>query len=206
MYKPTVSIITATLNRSSLKDACESINNQTFQDWHHYVIGDGITPIDYPHTRRTTIGFSRHIGGSEVAADKPYGTPNPIWRWAVQHLNIGQFFCLLDDDNIYKPRYIETMLTTLFSNPQAGIVLCALEDLRQDAIHDGYPELGRCDTSAFIVRSDIVQKIGIPKEYPNRDAISDYDFIRICADKYGWVRVEEKLVVFGFGPSIVPQD
>jgi len=206
MSNHTISIITATLNRASLKDACESVNNQTFQNWHHYVIGDGVRPIDYSHPHRTTIGFSRHIGASEPAADKPYGTPNPIWRWAIQHLNLGQYVCFLDDDNIYRSKYLEVMLNSLSSNPHAGIVLCALEDLRQDAIHDGYPELGRCDTSAFLVSSKIIKEIGIPHEYPGRDAISDYDFIRMCSAKYGWVRVEEKLVVFGFGLSTIPEN
>ena len=199
----TISIITATLNRPSLKDACESVNIQTFQDWHHYVIGDGVLPVDYIHPRRTTIGFSRPIGAYEPSIDKPEGTPNPILRWALDHLMLGKYVCFLDDDNAYKPQFLEKMLTALV-NSNAGIAICALEDCRNEDIHDGYPELGRCDNSGFLVYSHIAKEIGFPRVIHGQDNIEDYRFIRACADKYGWVRVPEKLVYFGINPRIPP--
>jgi glycosyltransferase involved in cell wall biosynthesis len=198
-----VSIITATLNRPSLKDACLSVDNQTFQNWHHYVIGDGVAPAEFAHPRRTTIGFTTHIGASEPAADMPYGTPNPVFRWALSHLKLGQLVCLLDDDNVYKPEFLKVMSETLLES-NAGIAICALEDLRNSAVHDGYPELERCDMSGFLVYACIAQQVGFPNEYPNRDAISDFDFIKQCAEEYGWVRVPDKLVIYGYARRLYP--
>lgn len=199
----TISIITATLNRASLRDACESIDHQSFSYWHHYVIGDGVLPVDYYHRNRTTIGFTRPLGAYEPSSDKPGGTPNPILRWSLNHLALGEYVCFLDDDNTYKPKFLQTMVSCL-SKSDVGIVLCALEDCRNDDIHDGYPELGRCDNSGFLVKSKIAKEIGFPKVIGGQDNIEDYRFIKACADKYGWVRVAEKLVYFGINPRVDP--
>lgn len=198
-----ISIVTATLNRPSLRFACESVDNQFFTDWYHYVLGDGILPIDYVHKNRSTLGFSRIMGNEEPSADKPYGTPNPILRWAIEHLELGEFICILDDDNTYKPNFLMLMYETLINSP-AGIVICALEDHRKDNIHDGYPELGRCDMSAFLVYTKIAKEIGFPWVTPGEDNIEDFRFIKMCSERYGWVRVPEMLVDFGSSPPILP--
>jgi hypothetical protein len=56
--------------------------------------------------------------------------------------------------------------------------------------------------SGFLIYSKIAREIGFPHEFPDRNAISDYDFIKHCADNYGWVRVPEKLVVYGYGERL----
>lgn len=201
-----VSIITATLNRPSLKDACESVNNQTFKNWHHYVLGDGTLPHDYSHPNRTTLGFSRPIGASQPAMNMPDGTPNPIFDWALKHLDLGDYVCFLDDDNVFLPTFLEKMVNALENNTQVGIALCPVENMRgkwQEI--DGYPEYRRCDNSGFIVRSKIAKELGYPHASPEKECVQDYEFIKLCADKYGWVRVPEKLVKFGVSPNPPPR-
>jgi hypothetical protein len=199
------SIITATLNRPSLQVACESVERQIDTDWHHYVIGDGLLPTEYEHPQRTTIGFTRPVGAFEPAADKPDGTPNPILRWAIEHLAIGTYVCFLDDDNAYKPEFLSTMLQALEQN-QLGVAICALEDCRNDNLHDGYPELGRCDNSGFLARTNAAKDIGYDHARSDRDNIEDFDFISGMAEKYGWIRVPKKLVFFGLHPATLPVD
>lgn len=191
------------MNRVSLRDCCESIDKQSYGGWHHYVIGDGILPADYHHAKRTTIGFTRPVGAYEPALDKPNGTPNPILRWGITHLDMNEFLCFLDDDNTYEPGFLENMMTAM-ETTQAGIALCALNDCRNEDVHDGYPELGRCDNSAFLVRSHIAKEFGFPNASPTYDNIQDFEFIKLCADKYGWTRVGKKLVNFGIIERIDP--
>lgn len=216
-----VTIITATLNRPSLIEACRSINEQTYNNWHHYVIGDGVLPQDYIHAQRTTIGFSRRIGAEEPTMDMKLGTPNPILRWALSNLHIGKFVCFLDDDNAYHFHFLEKMISILEKSTK-GIALCMLKDLRFTNTHaknpslyridddispppyDGYPEMGRCDNSAFLTYGWIASSIGFPKASPNDDAIQDYQFIKEIADLHGWVRVPERLVYYGIGPNFPP--
>jgi glycosyltransferase involved in cell wall biosynthesis len=116
---------------------------------------------------------------------------------------LGEYVCFLDDDNTYKPNFLGKMLDAL-TNSNAGIAICALEDCRNEDVHDGYPELGRCDNSGFLVYSHIAKKIGFPRVVSGQDNIEDYRFIRSCADKYGWVHVPDRLVFFGINPRIPP--
>ena len=157
-----VSIVTVTLNRPSLKQACESVDRQTYKDYHHYVVGDGILPTEYENPQRSSLGFSVALGAKEPGANMPNGTPNPLLRWAIKNLDLGDYLCFLDDDNIYKDNYLEEMVKVLDENPDVGLVLCGAEDLRYEQNIDGYPELGRCDNSAFMVRRDIAKSIEFP--------------------------------------------
>jgi len=186
-----------------LKDTCASVEAQTFSEWHHYVIGDGVVPTDYYHPQRTTIGFTRPLGAFEPSIDKPLGTPNPILRWAIKHLALGEFLCFLDDDNTYEESFLVTMLNALKTS-EAGIALCGLNDWREDDIHDGYPELGRCDNSGFLVYSRIAKEIGFPYGVEGEENIEDFRFIQSCAERYGWVHVPERLVNFGINPLVEP--
>ena len=218
----TVSIITITLGRESLAEACQSVDAQTQSDWHHYVIGDGVAPIDYRHPRRSTLGFTRALGASEPSADMPLGTPNPLLRWALKHLDLGRFVCFLDDDNCYEPQFLSMMVDALLKS-DAGIALCGLtvNSIRDPEFEgrswyrvdddplpppfDAYPEEGRCDNSAFLAHSWMAREIGFPAVTPKDEAIQDYLFISRLAQRYGWVRVPEKLVRYGVGPNFPPQ-
>lgn len=200
-----ISVITATLGRASLKDTCASIDAQTLPDWHHYVLGDGVLPTDYSHPQRTTMGFTQPLGKYEPSQDKPSGTPNPIFRWAIDHLGLNECLCFLDDDNAYRQDFLEVMYKAL-KESSVGIAICALENCRSEDLHDGYPELGRCDTSGFLVYSHVAKEIGFPFVVEGEDNIEDFRFIKACADLHGWVRVPQKLVYFGLNPRSIPQN
>lgn len=200
---PTVTIITATLNRPSLRQACASVEAQTHPDWHHYVLGDGVLPHDFHHPRRTTLGFTRALGAEEPGMNMPEGTPNPILRWALQHLDLDDFVCFLDDDNTHHPAFLERMLAALQANPTTGIALCALQDHRYQRRIPGFPD-GRCDNSGFLARRDTVKRISFPRASPTREVLQDCEFIAQCAHAAGWVRVPDVLVDFGIADNYPP--
>ncbi len=197
--------MTVTLGRPSLRECCASVDAQTFDDWHHFVLGDGVLPEEYPHSRRSSLGFSTALGGTEPAQNMPGGTPNPLLRWAIRHLDLSSYLCFLDDDNLYAPNFIAKMVAALDMNPKAGIALCAVENHRAtwQAI-DGYPEYRRCDNSAFLVRSTYAKAVGFPPGRPDRECVQDYEFIRAVAERFGWVRVSEPLTIFGASDNTPP--
>lgn len=199
-----VTVITATLNRQSLEEACRSLDEQTYRNWHHVVLGDGMLPTDYASEKRSTLGFSTALGEQEPGANMRNGTPNPLLRWALKHLHLNDYFCFLDDDNQYVPTYLEKMVAALNSHPEVGIVLCGAEDFRYFQRIDGYPELARCDNSAFMARREVAQSIVFPYASLDENVVQDYEFIKLCADRYGWTRLPERLLRFGTGMNPPP--
>ncbi|MGG4340423.1 glycosyltransferase [Paenibacillus lautus] len=204
MTLPSVSIISVTINRESLKDACASVDRQTYPNWHHYVLGDGVLPVNFDSKQRSTLGFSKIMGITEPGANMPNGTPNPMLRWALKNIDLGDYVCFLDDDNIYKDNYLETMVNALEANPDKGIALCAAEDFRYAQNIDGYPSVGRCDNSAFLVRRQIAKSIEFPYASMEKNVVQDCEFIMKCAEHSGWICVPEKLLIFGAGLNLPP--
>jgi hypothetical protein len=160
-------------------------------------------PVDYRHPQRTTIGFTRPIGADEPGPEAMYGTPFPLLRWALTHLELGDYVCFLDDDNEYQPTYLETMLTAL-SDSAVGIAICPLEDLRDSAPHQGYPQDGHCDTNGFLARTSAAKDVGMPYLGPEEMPVQDVLFIKLCANRHGWIRVPHKLVRYGVYPATEP--
>ncbi len=199
-----VSIITITLNRESLKRACESVEKQTYKNWHHYVLGDGVLPNVYDHPQRSILGFSKVMGITEPGANMPNGTPNPMQRWALKHLELGEYVCFLDDDNCYDPQYLEKMVHELDSKKDVGLVLCGAQDLRYGQNIDGYPEEGRCDNSAAMYRREVVKDIEFPHASMDKNVIQDVEYIILCTNKYSYVNINEKLLIFGEGLNPPP--
>lgn len=204
LSRPTVSIVTATLGRSSLAEACRSVDLQTFRGWHHYVIGDGILPREPVDSRRTVIGFSHRLGALEPGRNMPAGTPNPVLRWALTHLDLGDYVCFLDDDNLYRPDFLQEMLDTLEANSDAGVALCAAHDLRRARVIQGYPRDCECDNSAFLARSSVAKAIAFPSCDLTHQATQDCEFIELVAAKFGWVRVPRPLLMFGVNHNPPP--
>lgn len=202
--KERVSIISVTLNRHSLKEACESVNIQTFKDWHHYVIGDGVLPQDYLHQQRSSFGFSRALGAEEPGANMPDGTPNPLQRWALKKLDLGEYVCFLDDDNQYSPTFLMEMIQSLEKHLDKGVALCAVDDRRHGQVIDGFPMYPRCDNSGAMYRMEVAKTIEFPHASMDKNVIQDCEYIECCAAKFGWVQVPLKLVTFGNAPNFPP--
>lgn len=150
--------------------ACQSIDSQTHTDWHHYVIGDGTPPIDYKSEKRSTFGFSRSLGAEEPGLNMPDGTPNPLQRWALKNIDLDDYVCFLDDDNVYHPEFLDEMIGALEKNLHAGIALCQVEDKRHKRNIDGYPEAPRCDNGGVLYRRQVVKSIEFPFASLNKNA------------------------------------
>ena len=172
MKKPLVTILTITLNRPSLKEACESVDKQTYKNYYHIVLGDGVLPTDYSSDKRMCLGFSKIMGATEPGANTPNGTPNPMQRWALKNIDLGDYVCFLDDDNTYEKDYLEKMVCAL-EHSKASVALCGANDYRYNQDIDGYPEDYRCDNSAFMARRHVVKDIEFPKASLDKNVVQD---------------------------------
>lgn len=104
-----ITCITATYKRpKELARAIRSIDKQSFQDWEHIIVSDG--PMDaetkkvvakYKDKRRRVIELDKNSGSDA----KPKNT-------AIMQAK-GEYICFLDDDNEYKPNFMEVLLTEM---------------------------------------------------------------------------------------------
>lgn len=106
-YKPFVTIITNTKNRSNLISRCiESIQKQTYQNYEH-IIADGGSD----NTKEVVESYKdSHIKYIKV----PKGGPVAQTREAFR-ISKGEFITFLDDDDEYLPEKIEKQLELITS-------------------------------------------------------------------------------------------
>lgn len=91
------SIITATLGRPSLFDACASIDRQAYHNWEHIVVAD-VSKEDFNGSL-----VPKHPNRLVVHLDEPYphnDYGNKAKNVAYDYIN-GDYILYLDDDNYY---------------------------------------------------------------------------------------------------------
>lgn len=105
---PTVSIITATYNRSNiLRYTIESVMRQTYSDWELLVVGDSCT--DDTEEVVAQFGDARiHYRNLQENCGDQSGPNNAALRMAT-----GRYLAYLNHDDLYFPDHIETSLDAI---------------------------------------------------------------------------------------------
>jgi Glycosyltransferases involved in cell wall biogenesis len=102
---PTVSVIIPTYNRPDLlTDAIESVCAQTFKDFEIIVVNDcgkDVEVVCAPYRDCANITYIRHGRNRGLGAARNSGIK--VAR--------GEYLCYLDDDDIFYPNHLETLLT-----------------------------------------------------------------------------------------------
>lgn len=109
---PKVTLVTPTGNRPDSFAICEKMMaSQTFQDFEWVVVDDGETPI------KTTM-HQRHIPGP-VRWQEGYNTQRFNLNAAIPYIR-GEYVFMIEDDDYYHPRYLETYLHLLEAFDMVG--------------------------------------------------------------------------------------
>lgn len=123
MSPPPVSIITSTYNRAQmLRRAIESVRAQTFEDWEHIIVGD-CTPDD---TEAVVRSFNDpRLRFYNLPEKSPPGSHGAIAKnHGIQQMARGEYIAYLDDDDSYRPRFLEVMMGYLQAHPEAALAYC----------------------------------------------------------------------------------
>lgn len=113
---PKVSIVISTYKRpDGLKNAINSVLNQTFQDFEIIVVHDGNWteyPLSHPNIKDERITYLSvdHFGNDT----KPKNTGILASK--------GEYIALLDDDNTFRPDHLQILLNELDKHPDIDIV------------------------------------------------------------------------------------
>ena len=115
-YRPLVSIIMPTYNRGSIiGNAIDSVLNQTYTNFELLIIDDGsedgtVEFLDSIGDDRIKILTNKRNHGSSFSRNK-----------GLRHAK-GDFIMYLDSDNIWDPKYIETMIGAFIQLPDADAI------------------------------------------------------------------------------------
>jgi glycosyltransferase involved in cell wall biosynthesis len=106
MNKPLVTIITPTTGTKYLKQALESVKNQTYDNIQHLVVVDGQWPTAQPilseFPKVDKIQLPYNTGFEQYNGHRIYG--------AATFLAKGDYLIFLDEDNWFEPNHVEEMV------------------------------------------------------------------------------------------------
>jgi glycosyltransferase involved in cell wall biosynthesis len=156
---PSVSVVIATYNRSSLLiRAIESVLKQTYKDFEIIVIDDGSTD----QTREVVAAYSGRVA---------YFYQDNAGLSAVRNRGIqeakGRWIAWLDDDDQWHPNKLSIQVDKIKQLPEPGFLWCngmrGGTSVRNPADPSGFVEsMGviYCQPSSWLMSCDIFKKIG----------------------------------------------
>jgi glycosyltransferase involved in cell wall biosynthesis len=106
---PLVTVITPTTGSKTLRQAIDSVKNQTYKNIQHLVVVDGkhpsATPIlqDYPDIDKIQLPYA--TGVDRYNGHRIYG--------ASIYLAKGDYLCFLDEDNWFDPNHVESLVSVI---------------------------------------------------------------------------------------------
>jgi glycosyltransferase involved in cell wall biosynthesis len=109
-----VIVITPTVGSLKLKDAVESIQNQTYKNIEHLVVVDGVE-----HFNHVIENFPLYLDGKRVRfLSLPYNTgANGFYGHriyaGIPHLVNADYIFFLDEDNWYEPDHVASLVEVL---------------------------------------------------------------------------------------------
>ncbi len=188
-----VSIAIPAFKGKFLKESIESVLNQTYDDFELIIVDD-----QSPHHLEDLIGeFSdKRIKYYKNITNQGAQDPSKNWNVCLQYAR-GEFFCLLCDDDMYEPTFIQEMVNLAEDYPKCNVFRARAKiiDTLGNTI-DLYPsspqwescaeyiwhngrKLRKQTISEWMLRTDYVKKCGGYTNLPyawGSDYISIYRF------------------------------
>lgn len=188
-----VSIIIATYNRNALLlETVKSILNQTYPDFELIIVSDGLLGIEEALKEKIADSRLRYY---EI---EHHGRPAVPRNFGINKAR-GKYIAFCDDDDIWLPDKLMTQTEYLNQYTDVGLVFCAFKIQSSGKEHNNkiigpktkilsqycYDRLLRYNfitSSSVMVRSSVLNDIGVFDEDPNMAAVEDWDlWLRICA-------------------------
>lgn len=120
---PYVTVITSTYNRAEVvRGAIESVLAQDYPHWEMCVVGD-CTPDD---TAETVASYGdERLRFYNLPEKSPPGSHGAIAKnHAIFNMSRAPYIAYLDDDDMYCPNYLSTMMGYMAAHPEADFLYC----------------------------------------------------------------------------------
>jgi len=186
---PSVSVIIPTYNRSSLvKEAIESVLQQTYTDLEVLVVDDGSTDDTHSVVKQITDVRVRYYYKTNNGQSSAY---NFVLKYTA-----GKYIAYLDEDDIWPPDYLKTMVKELDAKEGYGATYARVLILYPDGTRKEMTKAEACKsgwiTKCFFEASPVL----MPSAMCFRKAVcqavfwdealertADYDFFLRCSTK-----------------------
>ena len=201
--KPLVSVVVPTLGRPVLlMDALDSLLNQTYAHWEAIIVNDGgvsMAPLIEGKDQRIRYLEHRKSLGQSAAR-------NTGLRFAK-----GEVICYLDDDDIFLPDHLSTVVDALRKNNTAGLVYTDVAVVIEEVGYDLRKELSRekpyekiqysrellhvqnfIPINAWAHRRECLKAVGPFDE--KLQALEDWEFLIRLSRKYDFVHIPRTTV------------
>lgn len=118
-----VSIVTSTYNRAEvIRAAIDSVRRQDYPDWEMCIVGD-CTPDD---TAGTVASYDDpRLKFYNLPVKSPPGSHGAIAKnHAIFQMATAPYIAYLDDDDIYRPDYLSTMMGHIRARSEIDMLYC----------------------------------------------------------------------------------
>lgn len=201
MKKPKISIILTSHNRPVyLKQAIQSIFDQTLKNWELIIIDDFSTVNGVEDVLRWADKDKRvKVFHTEYDIDNI----SVLWNRGIDN-STGEYIALLDDDNKKFPGFCKTMSAWLDKNKRYEAVSCYAQILtgeKPTSVFDRPPKMTKqnikyenyVDSGCMMFRRSVIKEIGWFDERLNTS--EDWDFVKriMLQTKYGFGHIKRRL-------------
>lgn len=131
-----VSVAIPAYKKEFLESCIQSVLNQTFGDFELIIVDDCS-----PHKLGGIVDKFSDSRIKFYRNEKNLGAEDPSMNWNIclKHAH-GDFFCLLCDDDIYEPTFLEEMIQLAKSHPKCNVFRARAEIINEKgSIIDYYP-------------------------------------------------------------------
>jgi glycosyltransferase involved in cell wall biosynthesis len=205
---PMVSVVMAVKNGGQImREAIDSILNQTFTDFEFIIINDGSTDetleviSQYPDSR------------IQVFSQENQGLARSLNRGVC--LATGKYIARQDHDDISLPTRLEKQVAYLEANPKVGLLGTAAEiwigqeptrRYHDHAIDNAQLKIEMLFDNPFVNTSTIfprviIRDIGLYDPTKEITPLDDFDFISRISSKYDIANLAERLVIYREFPN-----
>jgi len=184
-----------------LKEAIESVRQQTVADWELIVVDDGSTD----HTREVVETCRRTDGRIHYVWQPPQGVSA-----ARNHgfaVAAGEFIGFLDDDDLWLPNKLAVQVEYLRTHPAVGFVSCPMLVRGPDGQPMGLrPSHAFRDSLAALIQHNIIQSTSplirrncfeqVGRFDPAQSRAEDYELWLRLARQFPFASTEEPLAIY----------
>lgn len=155
-----ISIVTATVGRASLERVINNVDKQTYEDWEHVIVVDGVD-LEDDMTASILAHPKRNVVYIQKTKNDHGKTPQNIGILAAK----GEFVTLFDDDNEWLPDHLEKMIKG-FAEPEVQIVFCPLTMIHYNSENRREERnfslcCGKVDAGNWIARYEVFHRNGL---------------------------------------------